>query len=175
MTCLSRSYGMTDNHASGYQDNPSQCRRKQHPSPSVSPISNTERLLRERQHIVLEQSHCDMLNGSWVTRPKLRYACVRLLAGCIILNSDNEEAIMTNTEDSTFTGRGRSQSTKDVEALASSSMTSSTDSGEIISELTISTRTGMLEVDASSTVSGLVLPQRSWASNQGAVSTTSTL
>ncbi|KAG0286172.1 hypothetical protein BGZ98_005187 [Dissophora globulifera] len=39
---------------------------------------------------------CDLLNEDWVIRPELKYACSKLLAGCILLNTTNGHAIMVN-------------------------------------------------------------------------------
>lgn len=36
---------------------------------------------------------CDMLNDSWLLLPQLRYACVQLLAGSIIINNKKEAVI----------------------------------------------------------------------------------
>ncbi|ORZ09370.1 hypothetical protein BCR41DRAFT_293443, partial [Lobosporangium transversale] len=57
----------------------------------------------------LTDSMCELLNRDWEFRPQFKFACAQLLAGSILLNCNNNEAVMLNTVES----YGR---TKDVDA-----------------------------------------------------------
>ncbi|KAI8594883.1 hypothetical protein EDD21DRAFT_392661 [Dissophora ornata] len=61
---------------------------------SISPYS---KLILSRKYVEINDAHCDLLNQSWIFQPELRFACARLLAGCIVLNGMNGQAVIVNT------------------------------------------------------------------------------
>ena len=61
---------------------------------AVSPYSA---ILLTRKYVEMPGSICDLMNEDWTFRPQLRYACAQILAGCIMLNTNNGQAIMANT------------------------------------------------------------------------------
>ncbi|KAG0304347.1 hypothetical protein BGZ98_005627 [Dissophora globulifera] len=63
---------------------------------SLMAVSPLAAVLRTRQFVELDESYCDMLNEDWTFRPQLRYACAQLLAGAVLLNTNNGHAIMAN-------------------------------------------------------------------------------
>ncbi|KAF9897277.1 hypothetical protein BX616_005884 [Lobosporangium transversale] len=73
---------------------------------SMSPHSE---ILKSRTFVELTDSMCELLNRDWEFRPQFKFACAQLLAGSILLNCNNNEAVMLNTVES----YGR---TKDVDA-----------------------------------------------------------
>ncbi|KAG0379627.1 hypothetical protein BGX24_012416 [Mortierella sp. AD032] len=54
-------------------------------------------VLHTRSYLQLNDQHCKLLNRDWTFQPNLRYVCARLLAGCILLNTSNGQAVMANT------------------------------------------------------------------------------
>ncbi|KAK3815315.1 MAG: hypothetical protein J3Q66DRAFT_264883, partial [Benniella sp.] len=54
----------------------------------------------------LTEDICEFLNEDWLMRPSLRFACARMLAGCIMLNTMHGEALLVNTTIEMY-GRGR--------------------------------------------------------------------
>jgi hypothetical protein len=73
-------------------------------SPLVAPglehllaVSPYTAILLKRKYVEIPSSICDLLNEDWTFRPQLRYACAQILAGCIMLNSNNGKAIIANT------------------------------------------------------------------------------
>ncbi|KAF8976142.1 hypothetical protein BGZ46_008501 [Entomortierella lignicola] len=61
---------------------------------SWSPLS---RVLTPRKFEELNDDLCEILNTEWTFRPNLCFACSRLLAGSIMLNTLNGEAVLLNT------------------------------------------------------------------------------
>ncbi|KAG0254873.1 hypothetical protein BG011_005467, partial [Mortierella polycephala] len=54
-------------------------------------------VLQARSFQELNDQHCWLLNKDWTFQPNLRYVCARLLAGCILLNTSNGQAVIVNT------------------------------------------------------------------------------
>ncbi|KAF9974799.1 hypothetical protein BGZ65_008557 [Modicella reniformis] len=69
---------------------------------ALSPLS---KVLRRREYVALTRDYCDFLNEDWQLHPNYRYACARMLAGCLILNTRNGQALLVNTIE--VYGRGR--------------------------------------------------------------------
>ncbi|KAF9949415.1 hypothetical protein BGZ70_001796 [Mortierella alpina] len=61
---------------------------------SVSPYASS---LNGRKFLELDQSVCELFNRDWEFSPHLRFACARILAGCILLNNCNGQAVIANT------------------------------------------------------------------------------
>ncbi|KAG9065046.1 OPT super [Linnemannia hyalina] len=61
---------------------------------SISPYST---LLQSRQFIELDDVICELLNRDWEFSPQLRFACSKILSGCILLNNNNGQAVILNT------------------------------------------------------------------------------
>ncbi|KAF9946099.1 hypothetical protein BGZ65_010072, partial [Modicella reniformis] len=53
-------------------------------------------ILNRMKFVEISKPLCDLLNEDWATRPELKYACSKLLAGCILMNTTNGHAIMVN-------------------------------------------------------------------------------
>ncbi|KAF9152373.1 hypothetical protein BGX21_005041 [Mortierella sp. AD011] len=69
------------------------------PSPGLENLIATSpyaAILLRMNFVELSKSTCDLLNEDWVSRPELKFACSKLLAGCILLNTANSHAIMVN-------------------------------------------------------------------------------
>ncbi|KAF9118992.1 hypothetical protein BGX30_004161, partial [Mortierella sp. GBA39] len=61
---------------------------------STSPYAAS---MRSRKYIELDDGVCELLNRDWEFSPHLRFACARILAGCLLLNNENGQAIIVNT------------------------------------------------------------------------------
>jgi predicted RNA-binding Zn-ribbon protein involved in translation (DUF1610 family) len=56
--------------------------------------------LATRSYVELNDDICELLNRDWQFSPQLRYASAAILAGCVIINNRNGQAIMANTVES---------------------------------------------------------------------------
>ncbi|KAF8982371.1 hypothetical protein BGZ46_001413 [Entomortierella lignicola] len=64
---------------------------------SMLALSPFSKILSRRRFVPLNREYCDFLNEDWGIRPGFRYACAQILAGCILLNTRNGQAILVNT------------------------------------------------------------------------------
>ncbi|KAG0002939.1 hypothetical protein BGZ65_002186, partial [Modicella reniformis] len=64
---------------------------------SVLALSPISRVFRGREYVVLTQEFCNFLNEDWRMFPSYRFACARMLGGCILHNTRNGAAILVNT------------------------------------------------------------------------------
>ncbi|KAF9990788.1 hypothetical protein BGZ79_004759, partial [Entomortierella chlamydospora] len=53
-------------------------------------------ILRNIEFVELSKDICDILNDDWVRCPQLKYACARMLAGCILYNTVKGQAVIIN-------------------------------------------------------------------------------
>ncbi|KAG0009181.1 hypothetical protein BGZ81_003593, partial [Podila clonocystis] len=53
--------------------------------------------LATRNYIELSDDICELLNRDWLFSPHLRYASAVILAGCLLVNNKNGQAVITNT------------------------------------------------------------------------------
>ncbi|KAG0319248.1 hypothetical protein BGZ99_005215 [Dissophora globulifera] len=63
---------------------------------SVFALSTFSRILRTRTFVELDDQTCGILNEDWKFQRQYRYGCAQILAGCILLNTRNGQAIMVN-------------------------------------------------------------------------------
>ncbi|CAO3566087.1 unnamed protein product [Mortierella alpina] len=61
---------------------------------SVSPYAGS---LLTRKYVELNDNICELLNRDWRFSLLLRFACSKILSGCILLNTSNNQAILANT------------------------------------------------------------------------------
>ncbi|KAI8595384.1 hypothetical protein EDD21DRAFT_43810 [Dissophora ornata] len=61
---------------------------------STSPYASS---IRSRKYIELDNGVCELLNRDWEFSPHLRFACAKILAGCLLLNNQNGQVIIANT------------------------------------------------------------------------------
>ncbi|KAG0195624.1 hypothetical protein BGX28_000978, partial [Mortierella sp. GBA30] len=61
---------------------------------SVTPYAST---LLSRTFVELDKAMCELLNDDWRLKPQLQYACAQMLAGAIMFNTKNGQAIIINT------------------------------------------------------------------------------
>ncbi|KAF9079686.1 hypothetical protein BGX23_003432, partial [Mortierella sp. AD031] len=76
------------------------------PNCSPAPSPGMERLLSSspyaarlatRSYVELSDEICELLNRDWQFSPHLRYASAVILAGCLLVNSKNGQAVIANT------------------------------------------------------------------------------
>ncbi|KAF9405186.1 hypothetical protein BGZ76_006661, partial [Entomortierella beljakovae] len=53
--------------------------------------------LATRSYVELNDETCELLNRDWQFSPHLRYASAVVLAGCILINNKNRQAVIANT------------------------------------------------------------------------------
>ncbi|CAO3568904.1 unnamed protein product [Mortierella alpina] len=61
---------------------------------SVSPYAGS---LLTRKYVELNDDICELLNRDWRFSLQLRFACSKILSGCILLNNRSNQAIVANT------------------------------------------------------------------------------
>ncbi|KAF9409903.1 hypothetical protein BGZ76_005597 [Entomortierella beljakovae] len=54
-------------------------------------------VLQSRTFSELSEQLCEFMNKDWTFRPELQYACSQLLAGCILINTCNGQAVIANS------------------------------------------------------------------------------
>lgn len=64
---------------------------------SLLTMSPYAKVLCTRAFVELTEPMCDLLNEDWEFRPQLRYACAQVLAGSMLLNCNNGQAVIANT------------------------------------------------------------------------------
>ncbi|KAG0221238.1 hypothetical protein BGW41_007065, partial [Actinomortierella wolfii] len=64
---------------------------------SVFAFSPYSKVLRTRTFVELSEEICSVLNEDWIFQPQYRYGCAQILAGCILINTTNGNAILANT------------------------------------------------------------------------------
>ncbi|KAG0254088.1 hypothetical protein BGZ95_006138, partial [Linnemannia exigua] len=53
--------------------------------------------MQRRKYIELDNGVCELFNRDWEFFPYLRFACAKILAGCLLLNNQNGQVIIANT------------------------------------------------------------------------------
>ncbi|KAI8597653.1 hypothetical protein EDD21DRAFT_384879, partial [Dissophora ornata] len=61
---------------------------------STSPYATS---LLSPQYVELNDDISELLNRDWFSSPNLRFACSRILAGCVLLDTRNGQAVIANT------------------------------------------------------------------------------
>ncbi|ORX48852.1 hypothetical protein DM01DRAFT_1326125 [Hesseltinella vesiculosa] len=56
-----------------------------------------QQLLASRQYFELDETTTLLLNKDWMHEPHIKYACAQILAGAILLNTNNGESVLVNT------------------------------------------------------------------------------
>ncbi|KAG0322436.1 hypothetical protein BGZ99_003347 [Dissophora globulifera] len=74
---------------------------------SLMPITPYAKALSTRKFIELSSDMCELVNRDWTLHPQLRYACAQVFAGSILMNTQNNQAIIANTVE----GYGRTRTT----------------------------------------------------------------
>ncbi|KAF9966037.1 hypothetical protein BGZ73_001169, partial [Actinomortierella ambigua] len=60
---------------------------------SISPFSAS---LQRRKYIEIDKGVCELFNRDWEFSPQLRFACPKILSGCLLFNNQNGQAIIVN-------------------------------------------------------------------------------
>ncbi|KAI9303561.1 hypothetical protein BJ944DRAFT_289301 [Cunninghamella echinulata] len=63
---------------------------------SLLAISPYSKLLRQQHYMEISQEICELLNYDWTFYPQMMYACAQMLAGAILWNCNNGEAVIIN-------------------------------------------------------------------------------
>ncbi|KAH7044401.1 hypothetical protein BKA57DRAFT_469559 [Linnemannia elongata] len=61
---------------------------------SASPYAAS---IQRRKYFEIDSGVCELLNRDWEFSPHLRFACSKILAGCLLLNNQNGQVIIVNT------------------------------------------------------------------------------
>ncbi|KAG0282240.1 hypothetical protein BGZ96_000713 [Linnemannia gamsii] len=61
---------------------------------STSPYAAS---IQRRKYTELDNGVCELFNRDWEFSPHLRFACAKILAGCLLLNNQNGQVIIANT------------------------------------------------------------------------------
>ncbi|KAF9430532.1 hypothetical protein BGZ94_006327 [Podila epigama] len=48
-------------------------------------------------YVELNEDICEVLNRDWQFSPRMRFSCATILAGCVLINGKNGEAVIANT------------------------------------------------------------------------------
>ncbi|KAF9317678.1 hypothetical protein BGZ91_005312 [Linnemannia elongata] len=61
---------------------------------STSPYAAS---IQRRKYTELDNGVCELFNRDWEFFPHLRFACAKILAGCLLLNNQNGQVVIANT------------------------------------------------------------------------------
>ncbi|KAG9060795.1 hypothetical protein KI688_008876 [Linnemannia hyalina] len=63
----------------------------------IAKLSTGEASIKRRKYTELDNGVCELFNRDWEFFPYLRFACAKILAGCLLLNNQNGQVIIANT------------------------------------------------------------------------------
>ncbi|ORY90477.1 hypothetical protein BCR43DRAFT_113560 [Syncephalastrum racemosum] len=81
------------------QDLPCECKRFKPMNNHLTNLlcsSPYQRMLQQRTYQEMNEQHSTLLNQDWVFHPQMKYAAAQLLAGAILLNTRNGQAVIIN-------------------------------------------------------------------------------